>query len=208
MTQQSAQEQPTEQVEPTRPKRPVRSPRFPIVPGLLAVAMLIAGCVISRDGLGSSSAPHPGDTGSAATPPSTGFTWIPGCALTSEEVQAALGRPVSAPQLPEQPPIKAGLLQSCGFVILDGLGTDGLGINVFDAGVTGPDWLDSVRSGFPNGVDVPGIGDAAYMGDQPRAHDLWAVKGQTAISIFVSPRLDPLTVEQFKALAEAAFGRL
>jgi len=163
--------------------------------------MLIAGC--ARDG-----SPHPGDIGSAATQPSAESTWMPGCVLTSEEVEAALGRPVSAPQLPEQPPMEPGLLQSCGFVILGGSGADGLGINVFAAGGAGTDWLGSVRTSFPNGVDVPGIGDAAYMGDQPRAHDLWAVKGQTAISIFVSPRLDPLTIEQFRVLADAAFGRL
>jgi len=208
MTQQTAQDSPTEQVEPTRPKRPVRFSAFAIVLGMLAIAMLIAGCAISRDGLGHSSAPHPGNTGSAATLPSPGFTWMPGCVLNSDEVEAALGRPVSAPQLPEHPPIKAGLLQSCGLVILGGSGTDGLGINVFDAAVTGPDWLDPVRGSFPNGVDVPGIGDAAFMGDQPRAHDLWAIKGQTQLHIFVSPRLDPLTAEQFRALADAAFGRL
>jgi hypothetical protein len=182
--------------------------RFGAFLGLLAVGMLIAGCAISPEGLGDSSATHPGDAGSAATKRSAGFTWMPGCALTSEEVQAALGRPVSAPQLPEQPPVKAGLLQSCGFVIVGGSGTDGLGINVFDAGADATSWLDSLSSGFPNGVNVPGIGDAAFMGDQPRAHDLWAVNGQTELHIFVSPRLDPLTVEQFKALANAAFGRL
>ena len=169
---------------------------------LLAVAMLIAGC-----GLGDVAAPKPGGSGSAAPPPYPGLTWIPGCALTSEEVEAALGRPVSAPQLPEQPPMTPGWLQSCGFVILGGSGADGLGINVFDAELAGPDWLDPVRSGFPNGVDVPGIGDAAFMDDQPRAHDLWAVQGQTQLHIFVYG-LDPLTVEQFKALADAAFGRL
>lgn len=165
--------------------------------------MLIAGC-----GLSHSSAPHPRDTASAAPPPSAGFTWIPGCALTSEEVEAALGAPVSAPQLPEQPPVKAGPLQSCGFVILGGSGVDGLGINVFDGGEDARTWLDSVRGDFSDGVDVPGIGDAAFMSGHPRAHDLWAVQGQTALHIFVSPRLDPLTIEQFKALADAAFGRL
>jgi len=103
--------------------------------------------------------------------------------------------------------MQAGWLQSCGFVILGGSGADGLGINVFDAGVTGPDWLGPVRSDFLDGVDVPGIGDAAFMSDQPRAHDLWAVQGQTQLHIFVYG-LDPLTVEQFKVLAEAAFGRL
>lgn len=103
--------------------------------------------------------------------------------------------------------MKAGLLQSCGFVVLGG-SPDGLGINVFAAEGDPTSWLDPVRDSFPDGVDVPGIGDAAFIDDQPRGHDLWAVQGQMQLHIFVSPRLDPLTVEQFKVLAEAAFGRL
>lgn len=159
----------------------------------LLAAALFAGCA------------SPGSTATAAAGAGggSGSTAVPGCPISQAEVEAAIGRAMSAPQvgLPAK-----NMTQDCsfGFGVLT---TASIQFLVFDTEGQGTAFWDSVRAESPGATDIPGLADVAFVMASPRANDLFAVKGATGLHIYVFEH-DPLTVEQLAALAKAALARL
>jgi hypothetical protein len=129
-----------------------------------------------------------------------------GCPITVAEVEAAIGEVVSEPGVGI--PFK-NVTENCSFPfkgVVISVGS--LSVLVFDAQGAGPRMWDSVLTdpNFPNVTRIDGLGDAAFVtGSQPFT-DLFAVKGQTALHIFVDYG-KTLSIEQLTALAKAVFSR-
>jgi hypothetical protein len=176
--------------------------------GLFAAAALLV-CLAACGSASTSLSPGASHSLGASVVPSPSLapsvaTLTPGCFLTAAEVQSATGNALSAP--PEGSSGPKGD-QSCTYALTGGVvvgfGCHCLGTNgPFDLQGQGTAWLNNLPRG---GQTVPGVGDGAYVLVQSTASDFWAVKGQ--IGIHISIAFQSLTVEQFTALANAAFGR-
>jgi hypothetical protein len=132
-----------------------------------------------------------------------------GCPITLAEAKAAVPQVVSGPDIGQ--PAK-NVTADCSYATTesDVQGRPaGVLILVFDAQGAGTHMWDSARSdpNFPNATAVSGVGDDAFVTGAPHVTDLFAVQGQVALHILTTLP-NGLTVEQFTALAKAAFARL
>jgi hypothetical protein len=122
------------------------------------------------------------------------------------EVEAAIREAVSEPQVGI--PFK-NVTENCSFpfqgVVLS-LGS--LSVLVFNAQGAGTTMWDSVLTdpNYQNVTRIDGLGDAAFVAGSQRFTELFAVKGQTGLHIFVDYGRT-LSIEQFTALAKAVFSR-
>ena len=178
----------------------------------MSVAALLAGCGGGKSSPSSvdslSSAPSQSQATSlapTASPPTGGTTLSPGCFLTAAEVEAATGNTLTGPPQGSTGP-KGD--QSCQYPLGGDVPPGGFGCHClstngpFDLEGQGTAWLEPLSGG----ETVPGVGDGAYMLKASTATDFWAVKGQTGIHISIADQT--LTVDQFAALANAAFGHI
>jgi hypothetical protein len=183
----------------------------------VAVLGLLGGCSGSRypaptapPAVSDGGLPAASATVSATVSATPGVSGTPlalfGCPITVAEVEAAIGEVVSEPQVGI--PIKS-VTENCSFpfrsVVLS-LGS--LSVLVFDAQGAGTTMWDSVLTDprWQNVTRIDGLGDAAFVTGSQRFTDLFAVKGQTGLHIFVDYGRT-LSIEQFTALAKAVFSR-
>ena len=177
----------------------------------MAILALVAGCggTGTNQSPGASLLSGPGQSARASSEPTTSLptgdtTLTPGCFLTPAEVEAATGKTLTAP--PEGSTGPKGD-ESCQYYLGGAVPVGGFGCNCLSTNgpfdLPGGTWLAPLPSG---GETVPGVGDEAYLLNGSIASDFWAVKGQTGIHISIS--YQSLTVEQFKTLANAAFGHI
>jgi hypothetical protein len=129
-----------------------------------------------------------------------------GCPITVAEVEAAIGEAVAEPQVGI--PFK-NVTENCSFAfrgVVVSLGS--LSVLVFDAQGAGTTMWDSVLTDprWENVTRIDGLGDAAFVTGSQRFTDLFAVKGQTGLHIFVDYGRT-LSIEQFTALAKAVLSR-
>jgi hypothetical protein len=173
---------------------------------VVALALVLGGCGLLAPGaddpppwkatpdLAATEPPRP-------TPDAQGVT--PGCPLTLAEVRAIV------PQITRGPdvgiPFK-NVTGDCQFWVAE-TGSEGITMLVFDAEGQGVAMWASARSdqAFPNATDVDDVGDDAFVAGERGWTDLFSVKGQIALHIMADRGL---TMQQYAALARAAYARL
>lgn len=203
----------------------VRRVRVLQAPACLLAAALLAGCTSpspaatpagTAGGTGGSTivpacpitqtectSPSPATSPAGGADATGGSTTVSGCPITRAEVEAAVGRAMSAAQIGQ--PYK-NVTQDCSF----GFGTfttATIEVLVFDTEGQGTDFWDSARAESPGATDIPGLADVAFTTASPRATDLFAVKGTIGLHVHLFEH-DPLTVDQLAAMARAALARL
>jgi hypothetical protein len=157
----------------------------------------------------STNKPTPDVFAPIGSPEGGGSEAASGCPITLAEAKAAVPGIVSGPDIGQ--PFK-NVTADCGFATteLDAGGRPAsVLVLVFDAQGAGTHMWDSARSdpNFPNATAVPGVGDDAFVTGAQHFTDLFAVRGQVALHLSTTLR-NGLTVEQFAALAKAAFAGL
>jgi hypothetical protein len=135
------------------------------------------------------------------TPDAAGV--VPGCPLTLAEVRAIVPQITRGPDVGQ--PFK-NVIGDCQFWVAEVRG-EGIGLLVFDAEGQGVGMWASTRTdpSFPNATDVAGVGDDAFVTGSGAWMDFWSVKGQVALHVMAERGL---TIEQYAALARAAYARL
>ena len=174
----------------------------------LAAAALLAGCGLLAPAPGDDDQPPWKATPDLAatdppqpTPDAAGV--VPGCPLTLAEVRAVVPQITRGPDVGQ--PFK-NITGDCQFWVAETRG-EGIGLLVFDAEGQGTAMWASSRTdpGFPNATDVAGVGDDAFVTGSGAWTDFWSVKGQVALHVMAERGL---TIEQYAALARAAYARL